>query len=189
MSIYITSDLHIDHANIIKFCNRPFADVSEMQKELIQRHNSVVSKNDIVYNLGDFSMNEKSIPEYLKQLNGTIYLICGNHDRCHPKYGKKGEEAKLRYIQYGFAGVYQTLYNVNGFTLTHMPHSEEGHHGQKYMQYRPIDDGKTWVLCGHIHSSPEKRVRTRQIDCGIDGANYFPISLDTLNVIREWGSL
>jgi calcineurin-like phosphoesterase family protein len=188
MSIWLTSDEHIDHLKIISYCNRPFKDVAEMQSVLIERHNSVVQQDDTVYHLGDISMSEKSVPEYLKQLNGMHYLICGNHDRCHPKYGAKGEAAKQRYIEYGFKDVYQT-FHLDGFLLTHMPHSEGGEHGLKYLQYRPVDDGKTWVLSGHCHLPPEKRVRTRQIDCGVDGNSYFPISLDTLKIIREWSSL
>jgi calcineurin-like phosphoesterase family protein len=156
-----------------------------MQSVLIEKHNLVVKKEDIVYHLGDVSMSEKSVPEYLKQLNGTHYLIMGNHDRCHPKYGVKGEETKQRYLQYGFAGVYQNLH-LEGFLLTHMPHSEGGEHGLKYMQYRPVDDGKTWVGHGHCHRPPETRVRVRLIDVGVDGNNYFPISLDTIKTIRAW---
>jgi calcineurin-like phosphoesterase family protein len=186
--IYLTSDEHIDHANIIGFCNRPFKDVAEMQYVLITRHNSVVQQDDIVYHLGDLAMNEKSVPRYLKRLNGTHYLICGNHDRCHPKYGAKGEAAKQRYIEYGFKDIYQT-FHFDGFLLTHMPHSEGGAHGLKYLQYRPTDDGKTWLLHGHTHRPPETRVRTRLIDVGVDGNNFFPISLDAVKVIREWGSL
>ena len=51
---YYISDLHFDHTNVIKFDNRPFKDVEEMNNALIHNWNSVVKKNDIVYVLGDF---------------------------------------------------------------------------------------------------------------------------------------
>ena len=52
-----------------------------MNQEIIKRWNSVVSKNDIVYHLGDFAFGNKNfIESIVNQLNGKIYLILGNHD-------------------------------------------------------------------------------------------------------------
>lgn len=50
---YYISDLHIGHANAIKFDNRPFADVNEMNNAIIENWNSRVKSNDTVYILGD----------------------------------------------------------------------------------------------------------------------------------------
>ena len=46
--IFVTSDLHFGHRNILKFCNRPFSDIKEMSEKLISNWNEVVGKNDIV---------------------------------------------------------------------------------------------------------------------------------------------
>lgn len=81
-NIFITSDHHFNHINIIKYCNRPFKDVNEMNKELIKKWNGVVKPNDIVYHLGDFHLGHKDeIKRVVSQLNGKIFLIRGNHDR------------------------------------------------------------------------------------------------------------
>ena len=70
--IYFTSDHHFGHANIIRFCNRPFATVEEMDAELIRRHNEVVGPQDIVVHAGDFAYRSARPPQsYLEQLNGT----------------------------------------------------------------------------------------------------------------------
>ena len=53
--IFVTSDLHFGHANVIKFDNRPFQNVEEMDRALIALWNETVSKRDTVYILGDFS--------------------------------------------------------------------------------------------------------------------------------------
>lgn len=81
--IFFTSDLHFGHENVIRFDNRPFNTVEEMDDEMIKRWNAKVRKGDIVYVLGDFiwkaATNEAV--NIIKKLNGQIILIKGNHDR------------------------------------------------------------------------------------------------------------
>lgn len=82
MKTYIISDTHFNHSNIIKYCNRPFNDVEEMNNIIISNWNNIVNKNDIVYHLGDFFLGSKyDLKDIVSRLNGTIYLIRGNHDR------------------------------------------------------------------------------------------------------------
>lgn len=78
--IYFIADTHFGHFNIIKYCNRPFENAEEMDKVLIEKWNNKVKKEDTVYHLGDFSFN-KNPRDYLRQLNGKITLIKGNHDK------------------------------------------------------------------------------------------------------------
>ena len=81
--IFFTSDLHFGHENVIRFDNRPFNTVEEMDEEMIKRWNTKVGKGDIVYVLGDFiwkaATNEAV--SIIRRLNGQIILIKGNHDR------------------------------------------------------------------------------------------------------------
>ena len=82
MNHWFTSDVHFFfHKNIIKYCNRPFASVEEMNEVLINNWNSVVAPGDNVYSLGDFAMGKiDNIKQVLSRLNGNIYMITGNHD-------------------------------------------------------------------------------------------------------------
>jgi calcineurin-like phosphoesterase family protein len=84
--VYIWSDLHLGHANIIKYGNRPFADVEAMNKALIHAWRVTVKPGDTVINLGDVSLKENK--EYLsttiRSLPGYKILIMGNHDRKRP---------------------------------------------------------------------------------------------------------
>lgn len=57
--VWLTSDFHVGHVNIIRYCHRPFLDAPHMLEELISRHNARVRPGDTVYDLGDFSMSEK----------------------------------------------------------------------------------------------------------------------------------
>jgi hypothetical protein len=54
-NIYFTADTHFNHANIISFCQRPFASVAEMNEALIAKWNARVGEGDLVYHLGDFA--------------------------------------------------------------------------------------------------------------------------------------
>lgn len=52
--IYYISDLHFGHSNIIRFDNRPFSNVQEMEETIVKNWNERVAKDDVVYILGDF---------------------------------------------------------------------------------------------------------------------------------------
>ena len=78
---FFTSDTHFNHANIIRFCNRPFKDVEQMNEVMIANWNNVIGKDDTVFHLGDFCLGGAAEwTKILDRLNGKIYLIMGNHD-------------------------------------------------------------------------------------------------------------
>ena len=91
MKYWFTSDYHFGHANIIKYCNRPFKSVNEMNEKMIANHNSRVSEDDVVFFLGDFCFRNskggkpgegelEKYRTYSDRLNGNIIFIRGNHD-------------------------------------------------------------------------------------------------------------
>lgn len=89
MKVFVSSDHHFYHKNIIKYANRPFdfeskTCVRDCAKFLIQNHNNVVSNDDIVILAGDLSANlrnnQSKFKELLKLLNGKKILVRGNHD-------------------------------------------------------------------------------------------------------------
>ena len=84
MTIYITSDLHFSHRNILKYepTSRPWSTVEEMDGTLIRHWNLLVSPNDTIWHLGDFAFaNPDKTNDILNQLNGTKKFIIGNHDK------------------------------------------------------------------------------------------------------------
>ncbi|MCD7723514.1 MAG: metallophosphoesterase [Clostridiales bacterium] len=79
--IYLIADTHFYHKNIIKYCNRPFKTVEDMNESIISNWNSVVKGNDMVYHLGDVALcSNELLSPIIKRLNGKKYLIRGNHD-------------------------------------------------------------------------------------------------------------
>jgi calcineurin-like phosphoesterase family protein len=82
MTIYIISDSHFNHTNILKYANRPFTTIEEMNEAIISNWNKKVGKNDTVLHLGDFALGKKTELMAVKdRLNGHIILINGSHDR------------------------------------------------------------------------------------------------------------
>jgi calcineurin-like phosphoesterase family protein len=85
-NVYIWSDLHLGHGNVIRYCDWPFADVTEMNTALLQAWKSIVKNSDTIINLGDVSL--KLSKEYLvntiSRLPGCKILVMGNHDRKKP---------------------------------------------------------------------------------------------------------
>lgn len=91
--VFFIADTHFYHANVIKFDQRPFADLDEMHRYMIQAWNRKIRKHDRVYICGDFVWKggAKGI-EIAKQLHGRLFLVRGNHDKIGEEYRKMFEE-------------------------------------------------------------------------------------------------
>lgn len=86
MTTFLTSDLHVGHRNILKYCparGEKWKDEKEMNEGLKQLWNETVGPNDDVYLLGDifFGKLDDAMKEYLQSLNGKKRLVLGNHDQ------------------------------------------------------------------------------------------------------------
>jgi calcineurin-like phosphoesterase family protein len=184
MSAFFTSDLHFGHANIIKYCDRPFSSVDEMNEIIISRWNDVVTPEDTVYVLGDVAMGKikETLPLCL-QLNGTKHLISGNHDRCHPVM-KNFLENRQMYYDAGFESINEQWLDLNlGDALVdmcHFPFEGDSHDEDRFDDWRPTDRGQ-WLLHGHVHE--KWQVRGKMINCGVDVWNFSPVPVDTVRQI------
>lgn len=178
--IYFSSDHHFGHNNIIKYCNRPFSSVDEMNKIMIDNWNSIVSSNDIVYYLGDFSLSYNVLMEILPILNGEKHLIAGNHDKCHPANNNKTKSFQS-YIDYGFSSVklHDTIVIGNEIVnMHHMPYYQNK--DDKYSKYKIINDNK-WLLHGHIHNNYVSH--KKMINVGVDVWDFKLVSLEKIEDI------
>lgn len=166
-SIWITSDSHFGHANIIKYCNRPFSSVEEMDDLLILRWNMKVNRDDIVYHLGDFTL-EKSADTYLDRLNGKILFIPGSHDYWLKKVDLHKYKGKLEILP-----VYKSI-KVSGkrIVMCHYPMAswEASAHGSIHLH-------------GHSHGMMEHI--PNRLDVGVDCNYYWPFLLDDAVSLAE----
>lgn len=168
--VYFTSDWHFYHKKIIEYCNRPFKDVDEMTEHMIKTWNNTIGPNDIVYFLGDFSLNPNWSKRLLGKLNGYKILVSGNHDGCHIS-NKKSAKMKEKYLN-DWNEVYEADHWIklkNGLTvqLCHLPFAPKENEDLdvRYLEFRPKDIGQ-YLLCGHLHGRFIKK--GRMIDVGYD---------------------
>jgi calcineurin-like phosphoesterase family protein len=172
---WFTADGHHFHRNILKLCNRPFADLDEMHAALIKNWNARVKKADTVYHLGDFCFGgHKKAFEIIEQLNGRIYFIPGGHDKW--MHSSKWETAKFFIMPPLYSLEYKDR-GVDGYplvvSLCHYPllSWDRSCHG-------------SISLHGHCHGAL-KNEPPRSMDVGVDCHNYAPISLDDVILLTN----
>ena len=163
MKYFLTADTHFGHANIIKYCQRPFKDIEEMDSMLVQHWNQRVKPEDTVFVLGDFCFKTTTeyknnsaftnISEYYQSLlNGRKIFIKGNHDN------KTSTKTLIRSLQIEYGGL-----------IINCVHN-------------PADFDPTCAInfVGHIHHNWLIRKSNKSIlfNVGVDVHNYMPITIE-----------
>ena len=177
MATYFTADTHFGHANIIKYANRPFASVAEMDATLIKNWNDTVGPDDDVYHLGDFSLTSPAkTRDILDQLNGRIHLIKGNHET-------SALACSDRFVW------------VKDYHELALP-DEEAYKGQRYLMLfhyaMRVWNGShhgTFHLYGHSHGELPELQDQRCLDVGVDVFGFRPVSYEKVREVllgRGW---
>lgn len=158
-TIFFISDCHYNHKNIIGYCERPFKDAEEMNERILDNVNSVVGKDDKLFDLGDFCFGT------LKEIRGfvsrykckNVSLILGNHDRFKPS----------QYMDAGFtfASRFPIIYH-EFLILSHSPVF--------------IGPGPYFNLHGHTHQNQFDLASKTHLNLCVENWNYTPISLSMI---------
>lgn len=166
MQYWFTSDLHLGHANIIRYCQRPFKSLGEMNRTIIKRWNERVKLEDIVFHIGDFCFKNSNdargegvpIPsiEWEKKLNGKIIHIKGNHD-----------------------GNNSTKTIIQGMLIQHC--------GQRaYLVHKPEHYNPAYELnlVGHVHEKWEYKFmedgHVLLLNVGVDVNKFMPLTFQEI---------
>ena len=170
--MFFTSDTHFCHSNIIKYCKRPFTNIAENDEEIIRRWNEKVPEDGIVFHLGDVAFGDpERVDNILERLNGTIYLVIGNHD-------------------------WRRIVNNHKWRFEMMTQQINMKIGKRHiiLNHYPMlafsgawrGEDATYQLFGHVHTSPytdegldQQRMKylfTSQYDVGVDNNNFTPVS-------------
>lgn len=160
--IWVISDTHFGHQNIIDYCGRPFKTYHEADQVMVENWNSVVKPGDKVYHLGDVYMGSGEYAwEILKRLHGQKRLILGNHDDPTSKVLTKW----FRKINLW------RVWKDHGLLFTHVP---------VHPSTISKRDGTTrWInVHGHIHNNKSPDGPYRCV-C-VEQTNYTPIHIEDI---------
>ena len=166
MNAFFTSDPHLGHTNIIKYCNRPFISKEEMDETIIANWNRRATNDDIVYCAGDFAFGRtwEEIEYYVKRLKGKIILIKGNHDKL-----KLIEKCSFHDISP--VSMREIRVNEQEITISHyaMRVWNKSHYG-------------AWNLYGHSHGNLLEDLNSLSFDIGMDANNFKLLDFEEIKL-------
>lgn len=163
--IFVTSDQHFGHSNIIQYCNRPFQNVREMDTTMLNSWNHMIKRQDSVYFLGDltYGRGSKTTDDWLRQLNGRIRFIKGNHDESN-------------HIPFVEASV--LMVDHIPFLLIHDPS-------------KVPDNWSGWVIHGHVHNNGYSEMidfENKRVNVSVEMTGYKPVNIRAITgEIRKRG--
>jgi calcineurin-like phosphoesterase family protein len=153
---FFTADEHYGHANIIRYCNRPFQSAGHMDAELIARHNQAVSDGDTVIHAGDFTlMGKTEAEEIISHLNGRHVFLRGSHDY---------------WLEKDAPAIWENKIDGQHVVVCHYA-----------MRVWARSHYNSWQLFGHSHGQLEPV--GKQWDIGVDNNDFRPLSLDKIRDI------
>ena len=163
-NLFCTADLHLNHKNIIKYCDRPFKSVEEMNEKIISNWNNKVDYSDNVLILGDFCFGDEDMfDSFYDRLNGYKIFVRGNHDKRIPKDIQVYDVAEFSY-------------KGHEYFCSHFAHRvwNKSHRGSIH-------------LYGHSHGTLPDDPNSLSMDVGIDcHPNFEPFSeSEILNHIKK----
>lgn len=167
--VFVVSDTHFNHANIIKYQDRPFNSVEEMNEALVKNWNERVGKNDFVIHLGDFGM-PNSVPTFLPRLNGRVFLLKGNHDN----FGK------ARAKEWGLIGFQKTI-TLLEFTKMFGLDSSYVREDITFSHYPTTETTSDFLYHGHTHSHQmvyASEDGINRVNFSVEATGYKPVLLD-----------
>jgi calcineurin-like phosphoesterase family protein len=163
---WFTSDFHLSHKNIITYCDRPFANVEEMDKVILENLSNKVKDEDRLFYLGDLTFKSEVAEKFFHQFRRLeIHYIIGNHENATLLEIAKKHCASVSHIL-------DIIINDVPITLCHYA-----------MRVWNKSHLNAWQLYGHSHSRLEPI--GKQYDVGVDNNAFKPLSFTDLLEIME----
>lgn len=157
--IFVISDTHFSHKNIIKYCNRPFKTVEQMDEEMVRRWNSVVGPDDIVIHCGDFCFGSiVDVTKWRNRLNGHIILILGNHDNKRYQYVSKADFDAAFFHEHMFKGNILFCHSLDWVSAVLLSEAD-------------------FVYYGHVHNNDANPITKYHRNVCVEWTGYKPIDI------------
>ena len=173
---FFVSDTHFNDSRLNLYGRDiRFKNAKEVNDHIIKVWNESIGKNDLVYHLGDISMDREGL-DILNQLNGEKILIKGNYDISVEDGGTAKYEINDKILLKYFSKVYDDLeIEIGGETV--------------YLNHYPINiKEEKFTLCGHVHNI--WHFSRNSINVGIDTNHFTPVGEELIvfqmNAIRKY---
>jgi calcineurin-like phosphoesterase family protein len=164
---FFTSDTHFDDEYAISYFNRPFQSVDEMNAVMVEKWNRVVTEQDTVYHLGDFTLGDMAhFTKWVSRLNGNIKILPGSHDDPWRKDFAASQRVQV----------------IAPLVSMEFPELSAGDHAQVIvmchysMQVWDRSNYGSWHLFGHSHG--KLNGIGLSFDVGVDCTDFRPLSLE-----------
>jgi calcineurin-like phosphoesterase family protein len=192
--VWYTSDLHIGHKLVAT--HRGFwyenpteglvVDVAAHDLRLAQNWDAIVAPDDVVFVLGDISINGKQHAlDWIAERPGTKHLITGNHDPVWTQ-NRKALGLQRHWLSY-FETINEFVRRkLEGETilLSHFPYESWGdgpdRPGSRWNQYRLPELGDR-LLHGHTHGN--EREHGTMFHVGVDAWDLRPVPQ---SAVQDW---
>lgn len=170
MSVYFLGCIHFGHEWMAK--HRGFQDSNHHDEHLIAQWNKTIKKKDLVWILGDITMENQAHFYRLDQLNGRKKVVLGNHDL------PQDTRALLNYVE-TVAGVV----DYKGYVLSHVPiHPNEisfcRGNIHAHIHENKIDECIVSDRYGDVPTKSPTLSKYFNVDA--QRINYTPISMDKI---------
>ena len=216
-NVYITSDIHLSHVRIMKYCDRPFKDIEEMNEYILKQFDEL-PKNSLIINNGDLFLNSRMEYEKLKwyvqrmkKNNKKLWIILGNHDKSSWQFCKNCpfKDPYDMYIDLGFDRVFPfPILLEDKYLLSHEPiYLKPGSNLiNVYAHTHNIDvdpdyynrDCENWAMMEVVKKHAELGTKQTNLDIDtsikpynkkIDLVNYFNVCWDKHHKILKWSDI
>ena len=164
---WFTSDFHLGHYTIIRYCNRPFSSTGEMDAAILANLNSKVGENDQLFFLGDFCKGgaDQATRYRDRILCKNVHFVEGNHDRA----ARKISAAFCSWNQ-----LVEVRVGKQGIVLCHYA-MRTWHHSSRGV----------WHLYGHSHGKLRDEPGSLSFDIGVDAHDFQPWNFDEIGTVME----
>lgn len=155
---FFTADLHLDHDNIRRHCNRPFTSCEQMNDVIVRNWNCTITNRDTVYVLGDFAWKRHG--HFQSLLKGKKILIKGNHDKMSQDYYRN----------------FTAVYDLHWLKIENQ-HVMLCHYAMR--TWRNKVHG-SWHFYGHSHGTLSEYSDQYSCDVGVDVWDFRPVPWEVL---------
>ena len=171
--IYLTSDLHFGHDREFVWKVRGYDSIQAMNLAQVEKWNKVINIDDDVYVIGDLMLGDPSNIEFIKQLNGHIHIVLGNHDTANREKMYRELSNVVEVTEVGL----KLNYKKHHFVLTHYPMLTGNLEKESLKQMSLNLYGHTHQLNNFYNDMPF------MYHVGVDSHNGCPVLLD--DIIEE----